>query len=127
MSKKIGNVSSKDVEEGKVCAILSYLLIGIIWYFADEKMKKNGFAKFHAKQGLVLLVAAIIYNIALGIVLGAILFPMMFSGVGWGIFSILRLLYYIPLVFTVIGIINAANGNEKELPIIGNFAKKLTF
>ena len=35
----------------KLCAALSYLLIGIIWYFADEKMKSSSFAKFHFQLG----------------------------------------------------------------------------
>jgi uncharacterized membrane protein len=126
--KPVHSAGSKDIETGKVCAALSYILIGIIWYFADENMKKNGFAKFHAKQGLVLLIAAIAYDIVLGIIVGALLFPLLFSGMGgWGLFSILRLLYYVPLIFIIIGIINALNGNEKELPIIGGFASKLNF
>jgi uncharacterized membrane protein len=127
MAKKAeaAKAGSREVEEGKVCAILSYLLVGIIWYFADEKMKKNNFAKFHAKQGLVLLIAAIAYSILLGIIFGIIFTPLFFMG-GWGLFWIFRLLYYVPLIFTIIGIINSANGNERELPIIGKFATKLT-
>jgi len=29
-----GQNTNSDVDNGKVCAILSYLFIGIIWYFA---------------------------------------------------------------------------------------------
>jgi len=39
MEKSKKNNSSKDIADGKICAILAYLLIGIIWYFVDEKMK----------------------------------------------------------------------------------------
>jgi len=118
---------SKDVEEGKLAAILSYLLVGIIWYFADEKMKNNSFVKFHVKQGIVLIIASIVYSIVLGILFSLILFPLMFTGAGLGIIAIFRLLYYVPLVLSILGIINAANGKEKELPIIGHFAKKFSF
>ena len=68
MAKKESKSSGKaSVENEKVCAILSYLLIGIIWYFADEKMKKSNFAKFHVKQGIVLFIAGIIVSIVYGI------------------------------------------------------------
>jgi len=45
---------TKDVEQGKACAILAYFFVGIIWFFVDEKLKKNEFAKFHAKQAMIL-------------------------------------------------------------------------
>jgi uncharacterized membrane protein len=106
-----------SVDEGRVCALLSYLLIGIIWYFADEKMKKNSFAKFHAKQGIVLLIAAIAWSILL-----SILWPIWVY-----LWFLMWLLELVPWVFVVMGIINALNGKEAELPIIGQFASKLTF
>ena len=104
--------NSSEIKQGKVCAILSYLLIGVIWYFADEKMGKNSFVKFHVKQALVLLI------LSLG---GMILMNMLF------LFWLIPLYNIVVLVFAVIGIINANNGEKKELPLIGQFAKKLTF
>jgi len=110
----------------KVCAALSYILIGIIWYFADEKMKKSGFAKYHAKQGMVLLIAAIIYSIILQIIFSILFIPMIMGG-GFTLYPIIMLLGYIPLIWAIIGIINAVNGKEKPLPIIGGWANKLSF
>ena len=103
-----------DVEEGKVCAILAYLLVGIIWYFADEKMRKNEFAKFHAKQGLVLIIASVLVNVALQIL----------PYLGWAVIPAFQIVI---LVLVVLGIINAANGATKELPVIGQLANKLKF
>jgi uncharacterized membrane protein len=121
---------AKDVEDGKVCAILSYLLVGIIWYFADDKMRKNNFAKFHAKQGLVLLIVSIILSIAVSI-LSAIFTPLLFMGGGLGIVWLISLIWYavsiVLFVLWLIGIIAAATGKEKALPIIGGFGKKLNF
>jgi uncharacterized membrane protein len=125
--KAVHKSSSKEIDDGKVCAALSYILIGIIWYFADEKMRKNNYAKFHAKQGLVFLIASIIYNIAVGIVVGGIIIPMLIRGWAFGVISIVNLLYYVPLVFFIIGLINSLNGHEKELPIIGQYAKHFNF
>ncbi len=113
-------MADKTVEEGKVCAILSYLLVGIIWYFADEKMKKNGFAKFHAKQGLALL----ILDVALSII-GSILTRLLF----FGFFGIIGIIFTIIniclLVLWIVGIINAATGKYAPLPVIGKMAERL--
>jgi uncharacterized membrane protein len=126
MAKKEAK-KTESVNNGKACAALSYILIGIIWYFFDEKMKQNSFVKFHVKQGLVLLIAWIIYSIVLSIIFSALFVPLMFGGMMFGLIGILRLLNLVPWVFAIIGIINAVGGNQKELPIIGKYASKFTF
>jgi len=104
---------TKKVENEKACAILSYLLIGIIWYFADDKMKKSSFVKYHVKQGLVLLIADIIVWAISGIpLLGWVIAPLLNIGL---------------IVLLVLGIINAANDKEKPLPLIGKFGSKFNF
>ena len=90
-------------------------------------MKKSSFAKFHAKQGLVLIIAEILYSLVLGIIFSILFVPLMFGGMIFGLVGVYRILQIIPLIFLIIGIINAANDKEKELPIIGKFANKLTF
>lgn len=101
----------KSVQDGKVCAILSYLAIGIIWYFADETMRKNDFAKFHSKQAIGLIVFSIVIHI-IGIIVPVI---------GWWI--VLPLGQLLVIVFAIIGIVNAANGSKKRLPIIGEISE----
>lgn len=115
MAKKIK--VDKTVEDGKLCAILAYLLVGIIWYFADDKMKKNKFAKFHVKQGLVFFIAAIIVGIVDG-------FLVWIPIIGWLAITILHITL---LVLFIVGLVNSANGKKKPLPIIGSYAKKFTF
>ncbi len=63
--------------------------------------------KFHANQGLVLLILGIIVS-----VLGSIL-PI----IGW--FVILPVGLIFVLVLAIIGIINGINRKQKELPLIG--------
>jgi uncharacterized membrane protein len=109
----------------KICAILAYLIIGIIWYFVDEKMKNNSLTKFHTKQMIVLLIVDLIFIIATSILrmildiipfIGGMLMTKIWLVISIGIF-----------VLWVIGIINAVNEVEKPLPIIGHLANKLTF
>jgi len=108
-------VETKSEDTGKLCAILAYLFVGIIWYFADEKMKIKELAKFHVKQSLVLLIISIILQIV-GTVLPII---------GW--FIILPLASLFTLIWAIIGMVYAANGEMKELPLIGGYAKKFNF
>lgn len=113
---------SEKSDNTTLCAALSYLLIGLIWYAIDDKMKKSEFVKFHVKQGLILLVIAVIYSIILQI----ITFPLHFLGfLGEIIIWVLQLTNLIFVVLAIIGVINALNKNKKLLPIIGGYAEDL--
>ena len=101
---------SSDVEKNKLMAIVGYI-IPILFFIPllNEETKKSPFAKFHANQQLVLLISAIAVNIV------GTLIPI----IGW--FLILPIGSIIILVVAIIGIINAAKGEMKKLPIIGGF------
>lgn len=105
-----------DIEQNKVMGILAYLSwLVLIPIFAAPKSK---FARYHANQGLLLAITEIIWWIVQGI-LSAILYA-----VSWRlgfISSILSVVNILFLVMAIIGIINAANGKAKELPVIGKF------
>ena len=108
-------VEAKSEDTGRLCAVLSYFLVGIIWYFADETMKTKELAKFHVKQSLVLLIVSIVLQ-----VVGTVL-PI----IGW--FIILPLASLFTFIWAIIGIVYALNREMKELPLIGGYAKKFTF
>ncbi len=105
------NKKEETISENKLCAILAYLLLGIVWYFADEDKKKDEFTKFHVKQAIVLMIVSIAGSIGLGMTL---------------ILAWLIPLYQIAIfVLVVIGIYNAYSGKKEELPIIGKFSNKI--
>lgn len=110
--------SRSDIEGNKLMAVLSYL--GILVLIPILAAKNSPFAKFHATQGLNLLIVSVAWSIVSGII-GAILgaIGVTFLSVLW---SIITWLVGIVIFLTmVIGIINAAQGKAKELPIIGGF------
>lgn len=110
--------SRSDIEGNKLMAVLSYL--GILVLVPILAAKDSPFAKFHATQGLNLLIVSVAWSIVSGII-GAILgaIGVTFLSVLW---SIITWLVSIVIFLTmVIGIINAAQGKAKELPIIGGF------
>ncbi len=92
-----------DIENNKVMAILAY--IGILVLVPVLAAKESKFARFHANQGLVLFIVSIILGALANIPL-----------IGWA-FSLLNIVTF---VFCVLGIVNAATGKAKELPIIGS-------
>lgn len=87
----------------KLFGVLSYL--GILW-LVGLLAGKTEFAKFHANQGLVLFIADIIVGIAAVI-----------PFVGWFIIGPVGGIAV--FVFMIMGIVNAAQGQMKPLPIIG--------
>ena len=95
--------------------VLAY--IGILFLIPLLAAPNSKFSRFHANQGLVLFLA----NIALGVVFGILMVIFAFIPiVGLIINSILGLaLSVICLVFMILGIVNAATGKAKELPLIG--------
>ena len=107
---------AQDITNNKAMGILAYFgPLVLIPIFAAKQSK---FARFHANQGLVLLLASIVYSIAYGILSSIIL------AISWRLYFITSILSLVSIVFFVlciIGIINAANGRAKELPIIGKF------
>ncbi len=97
----------EDIEKNKGMAILAYILFFIPLL---TEAKDSKFAMFHANQSLMLVLA----NVGL-FVLGSIL-----TVVTLGFGGILVFAAWIAwIVFWVMGIINAANGKMKELPLIG--------
>lgn len=100
-------VTKADIEKNKMWAVVAYLtIIGFIIALVSEG-KDSPFVKFHLNQSLCLLIAAIANIIVASI-------PIL----GWIIAPIIGIVI---LVFVIMGIINAAGGQMKRLPLIGNF------
>lgn len=77
---------------------------------------KTEFSKFHANQGLILTIAETVVIVAFGIVIAFTWFIPIIGGLIIGIFSLVCLIF---TIFAIIGIVNAAQGQMKPLPIIG--------
>lgn len=103
-----------DVEKNKAMGVLAYLSwLVLIPIFAAKDSK---FARFHANQGLVLLIASAIFGVVRWI-LSEILFA-----ISWRLYFVTVIISLFGLVFlalAIIGIVNAATGKAKELPVIG--------
>ena len=95
----------EDINKNKIFAILAYL--GILVLVPIFAAKDSKFAKFHANQGLLLFIAEIAGSV---ISIIPILGTLVSFVVSIACFAL-----------AIIGIINAAKGEAKELPVIGKY------
>ncbi len=106
-STRTMHITPEEIQQGKTMAIVAYLIFFIPLLMDD--MRNNKFVMFHTEQSILLL----ILNIAAGII-GAIT-----CGIG--------LILYVPwLILLIMGIMNAANGEVKPLPLIGQYGEKFS-
>lgn len=125
--------TGKPTDRERVLGAISYIgPLFIVSYLMAENSK---FVKFHASQGLVFFLAALVIRYGLGAILMAVFIPsaiigstgatgMMYGSVGIVGFVIMLINLGI-LVVGIIAIVKAAQGEEWEMPVIGPLAKKM--
>ncbi len=97
--------SKEDVEKNKVIAALGY--VWILFLIPLLGKKESPFCQHHGKQGLVLFLVEIVAT-----------FIVWIPVIGW-------LFGLILLVVAIIGILKALAGEYWEIPIVGQYAKKI--
>ena len=106
---------AKDVADNKVMAILAYIFFLIPLLAAKE----SPYARYHTNQGLILFI--------LGLALGIIFFILSFALalVAPAILGVIGIISWVVNIgvfaLMIMGIINAAQGQMKELPLIGKY------
>ncbi|MBR3471227.1 MAG: zinc ribbon domain-containing protein [Prevotella sp.] len=107
----------QDISQNKVMAVLAYF--GILVLIPIFAAKESKFARFHSNQGLILLILGIALSI-ISSFLSTILFSISYK-LMWIMGIISFAIWVIIAVFFILGVINAAKGRAKELPLIGHF------
>ncbi len=101
----------QDINDNKGMSVLAY--IGILFLIPLLACPNSRFARYHTNQGLVLFLLEVAIGVVTGIFgiipIAGLIIGGLISAVG-GIFT---------LVLMILGIINAAQGQAKELPLIG--------
>ena len=105
-----------DIQQNKNIAWLSYM--GILFLIPMLARKYSDFCQYHVKQGATLFCLYLVYTIANRIflvIVDAILPVSVYSLFSW-LFSLIGLAFF---VVAILGIVNAAGGRKKPLPIVG--------
>jgi uncharacterized membrane protein len=113
--------ASTGLSDNAAGAIAYLTVIPAIIFLIVEPYNKNSFVRFNSWQCIFLCCAAIVLDIAFGILLGIItmMFPLAFFGVF--LWPIVNLFW---LVVVVLCAVNAYQGKRFKLPIIGALAEK---
>lgn len=115
-----------DINQNKVMAVLSYF--GILVLIPLLAKKDSKYAQYHAKQGFNVFLLSIAYTIIYSLlhmieftrtqyIFGYPIENVKYTP--WFVTLICTLIGLAIMVFAVIGIVNAATGKAKELPILG--------
>ena len=107
-------VTADDVEANRIMCVIAY--IPLLFLVTLVAAKDSPFAKYHANQG------AGVTLVFFAIVIIRAVLDVFFSIMPWFfyiIFVIVGLLFIVPLLLTIYGIINAAAGKCVPLPVIG--------
>ena len=111
-----GNFDTNDINQNKGVSIVAY--IPILFLIPLFGAAGSPFAKFHSNQGIILTIFAVAVGVSefiVNLILGWI--PI----IGTLINVLLGLVLGISLLgFMIYGMLSAAQGNAKKLPIIGN-------
>lgn len=110
------NYADADIQQNKAMAILAYF--GLLVLIPILAAKESAFARYHSNQGLILFIGELIFGVAYGILSWVIL------AISWRLYflvTIIGLLWIGFAVLAIIGIINAASGKAKALPLVGKF------
>jgi uncharacterized membrane protein len=102
--KNVNEFSVEDIEKNKTVAGLAYILFFLPLLTCPDSQ----FGKFHANQGLLILILSVIGSIILSII----------PFIGWVLLPFFTIAV---LVVAIIALVNTINGKAKELPIIGKF------
>ena len=110
-----GGFDTRDIEQNKVLAAIGY--IPVLFLVPLLAAPHSRFAKFHANQGLILT----IFSLALGLARNVLcmifeIMPVFRHFVPTIISSVVSVAV---LAYMVIGVITAAQGKAKKLPVIG--------
>lgn len=111
-------VSLGSKSKNTTMAALAYVLF-VIPLLTDAK--KDPFVKFHVKQSLVLLIVSIGWSLSSRFFAYLPVIGWIVGGLVGTVISILLLILWVK------GLINALNGKQEVLPVIGKYASQFNF
>ena len=117
----------KDIADNKTMAVFAYF--GPLVLVPILAAPKSKFARFHANQGLLILIGEIVYGVVQSVLLKVLrtIFPWDWTigylggrGMVYNILSsALSIIWIVFGILAILGVLNALKGKAKELPIIG--------
>lgn len=108
---------AQDAQDAKVWSILAYF--GILFFLPLVGVPNSAYGKFYANQGLILLIFDVVLSVASWIVQAVLEMIPIIGGILSGLVQLAVSVCVIALF--VFGVVQAAQGKAKTLPVIGKF------
>lgn len=105
-------------QNDKILSVFGYF--GILFLIPLFAGNNSQFTRYHANQGLLLFILDIILYVIALIIGGIIILVSGFQAV-LAVPLIMSLVSLVVMIFAIIGIVHAAQGEMKPLPVIGGF------
>lgn len=110
----------------RTLAFLTYLLPVVGWLYVVLFRREDDLAVYHAKQSIVLTVAAVGAPAVWAVVAWITAWiPLVGSVIAAALFALVFLVYIVLAVSWVIGIVYALQAKMKPLPVVGGWAERL--
>ena len=110
--KQAENFDPEDINANRIFGVLSYF--GFLVLIPILAAPRSGFVRFHANQGLILLIVGTVLQILSGVLKTVPVIGFIGSIIG-------ALTTLIIFIWMILGIVHAVNGQSRELPIIGKY------
>ena len=115
----LSNGDNSGLSDNAAGAIAYVTFIPAIIFLLIEPFNKNPYVRYHAWQSLFLTAAALVINVALGLVLTPLLFFSPF--LSFALWRLIELAWLLLLIFCAI---QAAKGQRFKLPVIGALVER---
>lgn len=103
-------MGNQTVNEGKTAAIIAYITVfGTIVAYIMNSSKKNSFTSFHIRQMIGLFLISMINKY--------LIYDLIGTTIAWLVGACLFVLW-------IIGFIGALQGEEKEVPVVGEYFQR---
>jgi len=109
-------------------AFLAYLLPIFGWLYVLLFQRKDEFAVYHAKQSMILTIAALGAPVAWVVVAWIVAWlPLAGPIIAAALFALVILVYIFLAATWVIGMIYALQAEMKPVPVVGRWAERISF
>lgn len=105
-----------DISSSTVMSVLAY--VSFLVFIPLFAAKNSRYTRFHVNQGMVLFICEVVVSLVFGVV--SALLGMIWRPLGTVVDILTGLIDVVFIVLSVIGIVHVANGEAKELPLVGS-------
>ena len=108
-------------------AFLAYLVPVLGWLYGLFFERRDEFVLYHAKQAMMLTVAAVAAPVAWAVAAWILAWvPLVGSVLAASLFALVMLAYLSLAVIWIVGMINALRAKAKPLPVVGRWAERIS-